>query len=155
MTNVAFDEALAIQHTLFYVPVKISRSMRDASADFLKDLPVKEYHIPFILMIGYFDGISQKEINEKVPFDKSRISVIVNELIKMGYVIDSNPGRSSCLHLTDAGKSISSVAKMYFKIVSDKIYSVLDPQEKETLIALLSKIDKHLDEVEKEDSATK
>lgn len=148
MANVAYDDSLAIQHTLFYVPVKIERAMRDASTDFLKDLPIKEYHIPFILMIGYFDGISQKEINERVPFDKSRISVIVNELIKLKYVEDSNSGRSSCLHLTEAGKSISSVAKMYFKIVSDKVYSVLDPEEKETLIAILTKIDKHLDEVD-------
>ena len=67
--------------------------MRDASTNFLKDLPIKEYHIPFILMIGYYDGISQKEINERVPFDKSRISVIVNELIKLKYVEDSNSGR--------------------------------------------------------------
>ena len=37
---------------------------------------------------------------------------------------------------------------MYFKIVSDKVYSVLDPEEKETLIAILTKIDRHLDQVQ-------
>lgn len=37
---------------------------------------------------------------------------------------------------------------MYFKIVSDKVYSILSPEEKEDLIQILNKIDKHIDSIE-------
>lgn len=50
---------------------------------------MKNYSYPIIEMIAMNDGISQREINTYVPFDKSRISIIVSELIKDGYVEDT------------------------------------------------------------------
>lgn len=104
--------------------------------EYLKDTKIKSYYLPYIAHIKYHDGLSQSDLKEFIPFDKSRISVVVRELVDLGLVYNSATGRNSCLHLTENGLNAFSLCKMFMNLLKKEIF-VLTPEE-ETFVRKLN-----------------
>ena len=138
------------ERMFFYLPGKMEKAARKVAEDMISDVPIKSYHYPVLKLIQYNDGITQKDVNAKVPFDKSRISVIVHELMDMEMITDSGKGRSSCLHITEKGVDALNKARGFTNASMTRIMSIFSEEEKQAVRDFFIKLDKHLDEILKD-----
>lgn len=132
--------------TLAYLPNKMDRCLNLIAENYLADTQLKPYYIPYILFIKDFDGISQKNLKDLIPFDKSRISIVVRELMNMGLIVDSGTKRNSSLHLTDKGREAYSLCRMFLEIVKNELFSKSEFDDEEYMRKNLA-FDSHLDEI--------
>ena len=86
---------------------RISRCVRYISSEEAEECGFKHYHIPFLLAIGKNPGISQKGLCERIPFDKSRVSIVVRDLMDRGYAVNGSTGKVWSLSLTPSGEAAS------------------------------------------------
>lgn len=119
-----------IKRMMFTLPFKVNRVLRSYLSGPCLELGVKEYQVPILNTIYYYDGISQKGIKSLLPFDKSRISVVVNELISAGMVKNSRDGRTSSLHLTEKGMDVVVGLSASVDELFKRIYAPLSDEEK-------------------------
>ncbi|HWK24552.1 MAG TPA: MarR family transcriptional regulator [Ureibacillus sp.] len=89
------------------------------------------------------DGINQLQLGEMIQKDRTTVSGIINNLVKLGYVIKgTNPydKRSSVLFLTESSISIRDVMLEQAVEVNKFLTKDLTDEEREFLIATLKKI---------------
>ena len=137
--------------TLFFGK-KMVAALNSVGDRILEDYGIKTYHLALLRVISSQDGIDQKSIRKTIPFDKSRISVIVRELSDWGFIYDSGSGRSSALHLTDKGKEAVKVTPEYTRKVEKAILPDLTPEELDVLNKVFEKLNAHLDTLVEKDS---
>ena len=142
-----------LNRLFFYLPIKVKKVSSKLSSDFISDIPVKDYFFPILRAVYLNDGMSQKELTGVLPYDKSRISVVVREMIEAGLITDSADGRSTCLHLTEKGKEANAVGRMYAKLTMNTIFQTFSEEELHSAMEFLLKLDARLDEIigEKDD----
>lgn len=140
-----------MEQVVHYFPKKIERVVSLLGEKYFAPLGLKSYHAAAIRVIHTNDGITQKEIRESIPFDKSRISVIVRELIDGGFVVNTASGRSSSLHLTERGKAVLSHTLNFRDHLDEEIFSIFSKDEKEVIENYFLRLDGHLDELLKSD----
>ena len=137
--------------TLFFGK-KMVAALNSVGDRILEDYGIKTYHLALLRVISSQDGIDQKSIRKTIPFDKSRISVIVRELSDWGFIYDSGSGRSSALHLTDKGKEAVKVTPEYTRKVENAILPDLTAEELDVLNKVFEKLNAHLDTLVEKDS---
>ncbi len=87
--------------------------------------------------------LTMTEVAQKIDKDKSTTTVLIEKLVKLGYVhrekskIDS---RVSFISLSEKGKSYSNQMEQISKILSEKFYAGFSEDEKKTVFSLLEKI---------------
>ena len=87
--------------------------------------------------------MTMSEIAQKVDKDKSTTTVLIEKLVKLGYVqrekskIDS---RVSFISLSEKGKSYTKLMEQISKELSEKFYAGFSEDEKKTVFSLLKKI---------------
>ena len=136
-----------MEKMFFYLPSKMDKAVRAVTEDIISDVPIKSYHYPVLRLIWAKDGITQKEINADVPFDKSRISVIVHELMDMEMVTDTGKGRTSSLHITEKGIDAVNKTRGFTRVALDRIMAAFSDDEKKAVHDFFIKLDAHLDEI--------
>ncbi len=109
---------------MVYMPDKIGKCVDALAAAHFSDPDMKSYFFAYILRLHAIDGATQKDLAEVIPFDKSRISVVVNQLIKLGYVYDSGRGRNSSLHLTEKGKMAYPECRSFLDLLAEEIFGL-------------------------------
>ena len=139
------SEEWEIGRMMFYFPHKMERVFSILISELCSELGLKEHHIPILKEIYYNDGISQKGISVLSPRDKSRVSVIVNELIRMGYLRDSGKGRTSCLHLTDSGTELISEIDVGLRKIREIIFGTVPPANLKMIMETMVLVDESLD----------
>ena len=82
---------------------KVRRCLKVRSQPFLEKYNLKVHHLIFLTLLGRHPGISQKALKGYLPYDKSRISMVVSELTLLGLVEDVGKAKSSSLILTEKG----------------------------------------------------
>ena len=85
-------------------PKKMNLCMKGYADKYLRDTRIKPPYLILIFHIGKRDGLSQKELIDEVPYDKSYISTMVHDLIDLGLVYNDSSGKLHSLHLTDQGR---------------------------------------------------
>lgn len=128
-------------------PRKMTMFSRSVTSKYLEDSRIKPYHLMMIHGIGMNDGISQKDLVEMVPFDKSYISTGVRELMDMGFVYNDSEGKIHNLRLTQAGRDIMAMGNMMFDLIESSMFSTLTSEERETLIRIMRKVNDHTDDL--------
>lgn len=144
-----YDEYLKL---MIFIPVKIEKCTTLLSNEYLDGSALKFYHIPYLYQIHSSDGISQKQLNEVIPFDKSRISIVVRELIDNGLVTDTGTKRNSSLHLTDKGVNILPLCKMFIELVKKEIFGendIFDPEYIKKTFEFDEKLDRLIEKYSK------
>ena len=87
--------------------------------------------------------MTMSEIAQNVDKDKSTTTVLIEKLVKLGYVqrekskIDS---RVSFISLSEKGKSYTKRMEQISKELSEKFYAGFSEDEKKTVFSLLKKI---------------
>ncbi len=137
--------------TLFFGK-KMVAALNSVGDKILEDYGIKTYHLALLRVISSQDGIDQKSIRKTIPFDKSRISVIVRELSDWGFIYDSGSGRSSALHLTDKGKEAVKVTPEYTRKIEMTIMPDLTQEERNVLNKVFEKLNARLDTLVEKDS---
>lgn len=128
-------------------PKKMSQCIRLYADRYLKDTKIKPQYLPIIHYIGMSDGISQKSLNEEMPYDKSYISMIVRDLTDMGLVYNDSTGKAQSLHLTEQGTNVFAMCRMMSDLLDSNLFTVLTREEFETLEVIMAKLDSRLDEM--------
>lgn len=128
-------------------PKKMSQCMKLVASKYLKDSTVKPQHLTVVYHLGTNDGISQKELNESVPFDKSYISVMVRDMTEMGLIYNDGEGKQHSLHLTDRGRDVYVMSRMMFDLLDRNLFDTLTDEEKDSLRVIMNKLDSRLDRI--------
>ena len=116
-------------------PKKMNQCMKGYADKYLKDTRLKPPYLILIFHIGKRDGLSQKELIDEVPYDKSYISTMVHDLIDLGLVYNDSSGKLHSLHLTDQGRDIYAMS------------DVLTDEEKDVLAEIMRKLDARADHI--------
>ncbi len=129
------------------MPRKMGAVGKVMVSKYLKDTRLKAHHLMIITGIGRHEGVSQKELVECLPFDKSYISTGVRELMEFGYVFNDAEGKVHNLILTDSGKEIMAMTDMMFDMIEGMMFDCISDEERRALTSILAKIDKRSDEI--------
>ncbi|MCK9390243.1 MAG: MarR family transcriptional regulator [Syntrophales bacterium] len=87
--------------------------------------------------------LSMSEIARIIDKEKSTITVLVNKLIKMGYVEKTKHGtdnRISLVALSMKGEALRPAFKIISNKLKTKAYKDISDEEKETMFRLLTKL---------------
>lgn len=126
---------------------KLKKCIRYLVAPSLSEMGLKSYHMLFLLPIERNGGMSQKDIRELVPYDKSRVSMVVGELIAMDLVINEGTGKTSSLRLTEKGEEACRLFRSKVKNLNSEIMGVLDEKDHQEFIHCLMLVNDRIDEL--------
>lgn len=105
---------------------------------------------PFLLgLLRKGDGITQKEICERIPISKSTTSKMVNNLIDKGYLKkerDEEDRRATRIYFTDEKEKIENIVKELDKKAEDMMLKDFDEDEKDQLENYLKRILNNIEE---------
>jgi DNA-binding MarR family transcriptional regulator len=94
--------------------------------------------------------LNQKDLANKLNITPASVSVIVNQMESEGLLTripDEKDGRKFNLLLTEKGQSLVSKVRNSWLTIQDKITNGFTGSEKATLLRLLQKVEKNLDEL--------
>ena len=113
-------------------------------------LSVTEWRV--IAVLGRFPGLSANEVAERTAMDKVAVSRAVARLLESGRLqrdLHDADRRRSVLELSEAGyaifKSVAPLALAY----ESALLEALEPDERDTLLALLDKLGAHAKDAER------
>ncbi|WP_033168664.1 MarR family transcriptional regulator [Clostridium sp. KNHs205] len=89
------------------------------------------------------DKLSMKDLTERIGRDKSTVTVLVDKLLKQGYVEkarDDEDNRIVFVTLTEKGKELKPMFETISKELIATAYNEISQEEKERLIETLTKI---------------
>ena len=107
--------------------------------------PVLMEQLPILFMLYLFgdEGKSQQEIANELHKDKSGILRSIRTLEKNMYVKvvqDMGDRRKNLVYLTDAGKAVCEMAINTAQLLDKEITNHLTPEETESLLRILNKL---------------
>jgi DNA-binding MarR family transcriptional regulator len=126
---------------------KFKRCLKYVAEPYLKEKDLRLHHMLFIYNIGSHPGTSQKQLRNYLPYDKSRVSMVITELIEMGLVEDRNEGKLAELVLTEKGKAIYSEVKVLALDFKQQLLAGFTDEEKTFLLNCLNRFDKNMDSI--------
>lgn len=129
---------------MLYMPEKINKCISLLADNYIEDSNIKVYYMPYLINLKVRDGMSQKDLKCNISCDKSRISVVIHELIDLGFVYNDAKGRNSSLHLTEKGKKAYEVCKKFFEVVKKELFNL---EMAEEVRVKDMEFNAHLDEV--------
>ena len=121
----------------------IYRSLNSIINAKLKDIPIKSGQHDFLYVIGLQEGITQKELSERLHVGKATTAKACKSLLLNGYIRmekDKKDKRFERLHLTELGHAIAPRVRQTFLELVAITTRDLSPEETETAIRLLKKI---------------
>lgn len=103
-----------------------------------------------LIYVEAHPGVNQKDVAEHFRLRGASISTLIKKLVDHGYV-EKKPSRgsqdrSNKLYVTASGSELVTSLKTTFADVEDRLLNHLTPEEVDTLIQLLSKIDQQFSE---------
>ncbi|EHS58707.1 transcriptional regulator [Paenibacillus sp. Aloe-11] len=93
------------------------------------------------------DGLSIKELTQKISRQQPTVTVLVDKLVKLGYVERKKEGEDSrvtLIYLTNKGKELEPVFEVISNKLKETIYGGLKDEEKEQLEYLLEQVKNRL-----------
>jgi DNA-binding MarR family transcriptional regulator len=106
-----------------------------------------------IYHIAQNSKLNQKDLANKLDITPASVSVIVHQMESEGLLLripDERDGRQFNLSLTEKGQSLVSAVRNSWSEIQEKITIGLHESEKATLLHLLQKVEKNLDELTKQ-----
>lgn len=89
------------------------------------------------------EPMTMKEISKRIDKNKSTMTVLIDKLLKYGYIIrekNNSDTRYSYISLSEKGKSFIPEMERISKELSEKFYNGFSEDEKKTVFYLLDKI---------------
>lgn len=117
-----------------------ARWQRRYEADNLRQFNLGPRTLPFFLAIAHEEGISQKDLMNKLLTDKTRTTKAVNHLVEAGYVqrqSNCKDNRVKGVFLTDKGRTIFPPVKRILNRLDGLLSDKLSEEDLEQLIMML------------------
>ena len=127
-------------------PVKMKHFIDAVTAEVIKDTEFRPFDIPFISVIGRYDGISQKNISAILDYDKSYTTRIINHLIEIKAVENRATGKTHSLHLTEKGMDALNLSLKVAGIIEETIFGDFDDSERAQFINYINRIGGHIND---------
>ena len=115
------DYDVSILYALSSLQPVIRKDLASAMESGIQREDLKFQHMVFITYIGSREGVSQKELNQIMPYDKSYTSIMVRNLIQLGLIENRSSGRYYSLFLTSEGRDLFDQCKRLSNEVNDRI----------------------------------
>lgn len=93
--------------------------------------------------------LTLKEITSKIGKDKSTVTILVNKLVKLGYlekIKDEEDKRNTLIHLTDKALALQPKFNQISQEVYHTAYNNFSEEEKQEFLRLLKKLNKNFSE---------
>lgn len=146
MTSVTDDDRLAAWRGLLQAHAGAVRAI-EADLASRRMLPLGWYDV--LLELNAADGrrLRMSELGERVVLSRSRVSRVVDELERRGYVArhpDEHDGRSQQAELTEAGRAeLRRTAPEYLDGIERHFTSLLTERERAVVATALAKVAEH------------
>ncbi len=127
------------------------RYVKNSTSRYVEGYKFKYYHIPALVVMHNSPGISQKGLCARVPMDKSRISIVVREIIEMGMAVNESTGKVWSLRLTPKGEEAYETAIQATLMSDDRLFEAITDEEKEAFVAICKKLSARIAEIQKGD----
>lgn len=132
-----------LNNSLGYLINNLSLSMKQQLDLKLKNKKVTVHQFGILLLISKKESLTQKEIANKTNGDEPATARLMNRLEEKGCivrVVDSVDKRKRQVSLTNDGKRLLEELLPFAQEINSNLTSVLDQEEKETLLKLLNKM---------------
>ncbi len=126
---------------------KFKRCLRVTVEPLFEEDGLKIYHLVLLSVIGRHEGMCQKEITSHLPYDKSRVSMVVNELHAMGMVENVGKGKLRSIVLTDRGHEVEAAFREAVTDLHEQMFSPLRKDEREQFLLYLGLFNDKLDKI--------
>lgn len=103
-----------------------------------------------LILLQESSGMTQKELTERLGVKPGSVSEVLTKLEQAGSILrtpSETDRRTTNIRLTPDGETLANQAKTQRIERHEQMFSVLSDEEKDTLIALLKKINAHWDQV--------
>ena len=132
---------------LYRLPNVARRVSKICEADYAAEFGLKVGEWRLMSQISRFNGITAKEVTERISMDAVSISRAAYSCISRGLIQeapDARDRRSKKLSLTPAGKAFMRRFRPYSCALAERMEDGLTSSENKTLKALLKKLESHL-----------
>lgn len=126
---------------------KMKKCIKYLAEPYLQDLGIRPHHVVFLFVIENNTGLSQKNLKEHVPYDKSRISMVIGELISLGLIRNTSQGKTFSLELTEKGKEVCEKVRAIVDDFKTMILSSIPSDELDNFLNGMKKFNEHLDTI--------
>lgn len=125
---------------------RIFQKIDRRTADSLRDWNLSVSRFDILNHAGAREGRPQQDLARSLLVTKGNITQLLDAMERDGLVERRKCGRTNLVYLTDTGRALrtGSLVDHERRIVDE--FSVLTPEETETLLALLRKLDQSLPE---------
>jgi DNA-binding MarR family transcriptional regulator len=100
-------------------------------------------HGDILFQLYNHDSLTMQELSRAIDRDKSTVTVLVNKLLKLGYIHkeqDAQDARVYRLSVTEQGKSLRPIFEDISERLLEETYKDFTTTEKQQIMALLQKI---------------
>ena len=113
-------------------------------------------HLVALAYVRDHDACPQQDLADAFCMDANNVVLLLNELEELGFVTrlrDPEDRRRHLVQLTSAGRTALARTERAQGTLEDEVLHALDPDERETLLALLTRALRSNEPVEDEDAA--
>lgn len=136
-----FDGKILTQQTCFMENVidllyELKRKCISSDAEFSSHLKISESEYNFFVVVSQCKTLSSKAIAEKMQLSLSRVSRVIDKLVKNGYIrrtIDESDRRNILIELTKKGLDLKSEIDAYRNSCEERLISNLPAKELSTI----------------------
>lgn len=139
-----------IPKSLMYLPDKVAKCIRSMVSAYMAEVGLKPHHLPVIMEVGCHPHMSQRELGDKLPIDKSRISMIVKELTDQGILANESDGKMWSLALTERGEGMYESCRNVSRRTFSKLFDEFDREDIDRLGEYAERIDRRIDSLYRE-----
>ena len=135
--------------SLYFAFLNASRKHYLRTHMLLSEIGVYHGQPPLLFLLEKNDGLSQKEIGEKLKTTASTITVMLKRMEKSGIIKkkqDPDDQRIYRIYLTEKGRDVSIKAKAAIETLAYECFEGFSEQEKEEFKKLLGKMENNLKE---------
>jgi MarR family transcriptional regulator, organic hydroperoxide resistance regulator len=136
-----YDYTQLIGYKIIKGEVLIKRKLLSAFLEKGYDITFEQWTVMNVLYVEA--GLIQSEIATKTYKDKTNVTRILDVLSKKGYVVREShekDRRSSCIYLTDTGKSMFEDLIPYTKSINEQFIKGLSDEELKIFTSVLDRI---------------
>jgi DNA-binding MarR family transcriptional regulator len=123
---------------------KIYHKVDRASAEHLSTYGLSVGQFDVLAQVGAHDGITQKELAEKLLVTKSNICQILGRMEERGLVSRRQEGRAKHLFLTKEGRRLFEEVVPSQEELIDRLLSSVPPEDHDLLSKTLGRLDRAL-----------
>ena len=123
---------------------KVYHKVDRASAEHLSTYGLSVGQFDVLAQVGAHEGITQKELAEKLLVTKSNVCQIVRRMEERGLVSRRQEGRAKHLFLTQEGRRLFDEVVPYQEELIDRLLSSVPSEDHDLLSKTLGRLDRAL-----------